>query len=211
MGRAGAPNRWQIALGMKYQGSAALRGSGDAQGKLVDSLYIRIRCCVKRWTDRSGPGATPADLPAGCFAVATPGLATSISTRKSVPESGKVGPVVYLSTRYGEVAKQLTVPHNPRTELQMMTRGKWAFVARKWQSLTDEQQKAWDIRWATNASVGRSSLSSLPSVELHRSGLVQAGQAAAQGGGGGLGAVGGAELLQDHLYVVLDGVLGQVE
>ena len=39
----------------------------------------------------------------------------------------------------------------------------------------------------------------------------EARQASPQGRGGRLGAVGGAQLLKDHLYVVLDRVLGQAE
>ena len=74
-----------------------------------------------------------------------------MSIRKSVPESGKVGPVVHLSTKYGQVAKQWAEPRDPRTPLQMTRRGSWAFVSRKWQDLSPEQQTAWDIMSADRA------------------------------------------------------------
>lgn len=74
-----------------------------------------------------------------------------MSIRKSVPESGKVGPVIHLATKYGQVAKQWAEPRNPRTPHQMMTRGNWALVSRKWQFLTEEQQTAWDIMSADRA------------------------------------------------------------
>jgi hypothetical protein len=66
-----------------------------------------------------------------------------MSKRISVPESGKVGPVIHLSTRYGQVAKQLTVPRDPRTPHQLTTRSNFAFVTRKWQFLTPESQGAY--------------------------------------------------------------------
>jgi hypothetical protein len=74
-----------------------------------------------------------------------------MSIRKSVPESGKVGPVVHLATKYGQVAKQWAEPRDPRTPLQMTRRGSWAFVSRKWQDLTPEQQTAWDVMSADRA------------------------------------------------------------
>ena len=91
-----------------------------------------------------------------------------MSKRISVPESGKVGPVIHLSTRYGQVAKQLTVPHDPRTPHQLTTRSNFAFVTRKWQFLTPEQQTAWDSMSADRvvmAFLGRNT--PLPGYDLY--------------------------------------------
>lgn len=91
-----------------------------------------------------------------------------MSKRISVPESGKVGPVIHLSTRYGQVAKQLTVPRDPRTPHQLTTRSNFAFVTRKWQFLTPEQQTAWDSMSADRvvmAFLGRNT--PLPGYDLY--------------------------------------------
>jgi hypothetical protein len=91
-----------------------------------------------------------------------------MSKRISVPESGKVGPVIYLSTRYGEVAKQLTIPRDPRAPGQLACRSNMAYVARRWQFLTDEQRTAWDLAAANSAVMaflGRST--SLPGYDLY--------------------------------------------
>ena len=68
-----------------------------------------------------------------------------MSKRISVPESGKVGPYVNLSTRYGQVQKQLTVPRDPRAPGQLACRSNMAYVARHWQFLTDPQRTAWAL------------------------------------------------------------------
>ena len=77
-----------------------------------------------------------------------------MSKRISVPESGKVGPFVNLSTRYGQVQKQLTVPHDPQTAGQIACRNNMAYVARHWQELTDQQRTAWDLFAADSAVMG---------------------------------------------------------
>ena len=91
-----------------------------------------------------------------------------MSKRISVPESGKVGPVVNLSTRYGQVQKQLTIPRDPRTPHQLKTRSNFAFVTRKWQFLTPEQRTAWDslsVDRAVMGFLGRST--PLPGYDLY--------------------------------------------
>ena len=45
-----------------------------------------------------------------------------MSKRITVPESGKVGPFVNLSTRYGQVQKQLVMPCDPRAPGQLACR-----------------------------------------------------------------------------------------
>jgi hypothetical protein len=91
-----------------------------------------------------------------------------MSKRISVPESGKVGPFVNLSTRYGQVVKQLSVPHDPRAPGQLACRSNLAYVARRWQFPADEQRAAWDLAaadWAVLAFLGRST--SLPGYNLY--------------------------------------------
>ena len=91
-----------------------------------------------------------------------------MSKRISVPESGKVGPFVNLSTRYGQVQKQLTVPRDPRAPGQLACRSNMAYVARHWQFLTDPQRSAWDLAGTDSAVMGflgRSS--SLPGYNLY--------------------------------------------
>lgn len=91
-----------------------------------------------------------------------------MSKRISVPESGKVGPYVNLSTRYGQVQKQLTVPRDPRAPGQLACRSNMAYVARHWQFLTDPQRSAWDLAGTDSAVMGflgRSS--SLPGYNLY--------------------------------------------
>ncbi len=91
-----------------------------------------------------------------------------MSKRISVPESGKVGPYVTLSTRYGQVVKQLTVPRDPRTPGQLACRSNMAYVARRWQSLTDSQCSAWDLIAADSAVMGFMGRSnSLPGYNLY--------------------------------------------
>jgi len=90
-----------------------------------------------------------------------------MSKRISVPESGKVGPYVTLSTRYGQIVKQLTVPRDPRTPGQLACRSNMAYVARRWQSLTDPQCSAWDLLAADSAVMGFMGRStSLPGYNL---------------------------------------------
>jgi hypothetical protein len=91
-----------------------------------------------------------------------------MSKRISVPESGKVGPFVNLSTRYGQVQKQLTVPRDPRAPGQLACRSNMAYVSRRWQFLTDPQRSAWDLIAADSAVMGFLGRStSLPGYNLY--------------------------------------------
>ena len=91
-----------------------------------------------------------------------------MSKRISVPESGKVGPFVNLSTRYGQVQRQLTVPRDPRAPGQLACRSNMAYVANHWQFLTDPQRTAWDLIAADSAVMGFLGRStSLPGYNLY--------------------------------------------
>ena len=73
-----------------------------------------------------------------------------------------------LSTRYGQVVKQLSVPRDPRAPGQLACRSNLAYVARRWQFLTDDQRTLWDLAaadWAVVAFLGRST--SLPGYNLY--------------------------------------------
>ena len=63
----------------------------------------------------------------------------------SSPQSGRVGPVVYINSRYGQVARQYVPPRNPRTPDQQLNRGNFAAVSSRWRGLTPEQHAAWVI------------------------------------------------------------------
>jgi hypothetical protein len=63
----------------------------------------------------------------------------------SVPQSGQIGTVVYVNSRYGQVARQYVQPRNPRTPDQQRTRGNFGAVSSRCRSLTHEQHAAWSI------------------------------------------------------------------
>ena len=68
----------------------------------------------------------------------------------SPPQSGRVGSVVYVNSRYGQVVRRYTPPRNPRTADQQLNRGNFAAVSSRWRILTLGQQAAWSL-----ASAGR--------------------------------------------------------
>jgi hypothetical protein len=57
--------------------------------------------------------------------------------------SGKLGAVVCLKTRYGQVERQYVKPRNPRTPAQVRIRTIVAQLAAHWRTLTEEQRAAW--------------------------------------------------------------------
>jgi hypothetical protein len=69
----------------------------------------------------------------------------------SSPQSGRLGSIVYLNTRYGLVARQYVIPRNPRTPLQQSRRNAFGAVSRRWRTLTAEQRAAWNLA-AANVS-----------------------------------------------------------
>jgi hypothetical protein len=54
-----------------------------------------------------------------------------------------MGTVVYVNSRYGQVARQYVHPRNPRTPEQQRNRGNFGAVSSHWRSLTPEQRTAW--------------------------------------------------------------------
>jgi hypothetical protein len=61
----------------------------------------------------------------------------------SIPKSGRKGSVVYLKTRYGNVARQYVRPRNPRSTEQQAHRDNVRAVTGRWRTLSADQQAAW--------------------------------------------------------------------
>ena len=66
-----------------------------------------------------------------------------MSLKLSAPQSGKVGPVVNVITKYGQVERLRTIPRNPQSLEQQQVRGNFGVVTGRWGRLTAEQREAW--------------------------------------------------------------------
>jgi hypothetical protein len=71
----------------------------------------------------------------------------------SSPQSGQVGNIVYVNSRYGQVARQYVIPRNPRTPEQQRNRGNFGAVSSRWRALTPEQRTAWCMAAANKFKV----------------------------------------------------------
>jgi hypothetical protein len=71
----------------------------------------------------------------------------------STPQSGRVGPVVYVNSRYGQIVKQFVPPRNPQTPDQQCNRSNFGVVSGRWRALTAEQRIAWCLAAADSAAV----------------------------------------------------------
>ena len=67
----------------------------------------------------------------------------------SAPQSGRIGSVVYVNSRYGLLARQFVVPRNPRTAAQQRHRNSFGAVSSRWRVLPPEQRAAWSLSAAT--------------------------------------------------------------
>jgi hypothetical protein len=74
----------------------------------------------------------------------------------SSPQSGKIGNIVYVNSRYGQVARQYVNPRNPRTPDQQRNRGNFGAVASRWRALTPDQRAAWCMAAANKFTVTHS-------------------------------------------------------
>jgi hypothetical protein len=63
---------------------------------------------------------------------------------QDIPQTGKLGLTVTWQGRNGLIRRTLVTPSNPRTSEQMVVRGLLAQQARRFDSLTDAQQDAWN-------------------------------------------------------------------
>jgi hypothetical protein len=74
----------------------------------------------------------------------------------SAPQSGRVGPVVYVNGRYGQIVRQYVPPRNPKSEPQQANRREFGQVSSRWRVLTPPQRIAWCIAAADSYTVSRS-------------------------------------------------------
>ena len=72
-----------------------------------------------------------------------PSPASYMATKLDVPQSGKVGVTVNVTTRYGQIQRQYVKPRDPKTAAQMTVRSNLARVSARWRVLTEEQRGAW--------------------------------------------------------------------
>ena len=78
-----------------------------------------------------------------------------MSKISSPPQSGRVGPVVYVNSRYGQLVRQYVIPRNPQTPDQQKNRSHFGAVSSRWRALTPAQQIAWCIAAADSYTVSR--------------------------------------------------------
>ena len=72
-----------------------------------------------------------------------------------IPQSGKRGLYVSMSSRYGLVSRILGIGSNPRTAFQMGVRRAFGSVAARWRTLTEDQRNAWRAAAKAKNSVPR--------------------------------------------------------
>jgi hypothetical protein len=73
----------------------------------------------------------------------------------SPPQSGRVGPVVYVNGRYGQIVRQYVCPRNPKTPNQQANRSGFGQVSTGWRALDPEKRIAWCIAAADSYTVSR--------------------------------------------------------
>jgi hypothetical protein len=61
----------------------------------------------------------------------------------SNPQSGRIGSVVFVNSRYGQLARQFVPPRNPRTPDQQNNRSNFGAVSSRWRALNAAQRVAW--------------------------------------------------------------------
>jgi hypothetical protein len=64
---------------------------------------------------------------------------------QDIPQTGKLGLTVTWKGRNGQIRRILVTPKNPRTDRQLEVRDLPAQQARRFDSLTDAQQNAWNV------------------------------------------------------------------
>jgi hypothetical protein len=106
---------------------------------------------------RAGKAALeqPAHRWAGRPARIERGPAIAMSRKISDPQSGRVGNIVNVISRYGQVERAFVVPRNPRAPGQQQVRSNFARVTARWRILTHEQHVAWQIASADSYTTNR--------------------------------------------------------
>jgi hypothetical protein len=69
--------------------------------------------------------------------------------------SGKVGPVVNVITKWGQVERSLSIPKNPQEFEQQQNRTNFQIVTRRWARLTPDQRAAWRVASADSYTITR--------------------------------------------------------
>jgi len=78
---------------------------------------------------------------------------------RDIPQTGKLGLTVTWKGRNGLLRRTLVTPANPRTDRQLEVRNLLAQQARRFDTLTDVQQNAWNVAadgYKSNPSLGQS-------------------------------------------------------
>ena len=73
----------------------------------------------------------------------------------SPPQSGRVGSVVYVNSRYGQLVRQYVPPRNPQTPDQQNNRSNFGAVSSRWRALDPAKRIAWCIAAADSYTVSR--------------------------------------------------------
>ena len=74
-------------------------------------------------------------------------------------QSGKLGTIVTVQTRYGQVRRPYVIPRDPHSEDQLRIRSNFRHGPSHWRKLTDDQRLAWTIAAAhehSQPSLGQS-------------------------------------------------------
>ncbi len=69
------------------------------------------------------------------------------------PRTGKLGPVVFYPSPFGQCARSLTVPYDPKSEAQSRMRANFGSSSRGWSLKLSEAQRE---RWAAVAQTAPS-------------------------------------------------------
>ena len=78
-----------------------------------------------------------------------------MSKKLDVPQTGKLGNIVNVITRYGQVERQYVPVANPQAPDQQEIRGNWGRVSARWRTLTPEQRAAWRLASGDSRTVSR--------------------------------------------------------
>jgi len=74
----------------------------------------------------------------------------------SPPQSGRVGSVIYVNSRYGQLVRNYTPPRNPRSEPQQRNRSNFGAISSRWRGLAPEKRIAWCLAAADSYTISRS-------------------------------------------------------
>jgi hypothetical protein len=73
----------------------------------------------------------------------------------SLPQSGRVGNLVFCQTRYGQVVRQYVCPRDPKSPLQQANRNGFGQVSTGWRALDPAKRIAWCLAAANSYTTSR--------------------------------------------------------